>query len=602
MPAQEIQLLLIIYACSLALNIFIGALLTWKHPDSLHGRLLLYWVCFVVTYVAQGFSADLGPRMIALSSISVVLPFAASVWLLEGVYDVRVPRRFIAGSFVLGGSFFVGFWILELGFTATTIPVALGTSAPVFYAIGLALTRRERLSTADSLLLLAFGAIAVHELDYPFLRLDPEFALTGFTIAFVLFLAISYLAPAVLHERLTSSQLERERSLRSQLETAQDRLIQQQKYEALGVLSSGIAHDFNNILTVVLGHCERLAKRADKSLVPELETIQNAALRAADIVRQIKTFTDPGVADVQPRNAADLSRQAIAFLKESVPANISLELEIEDGIVLECGAGHIHQLIVNLVTNSTQALNHKPGSIRVSLATTRIEPGTAEQLGIDSGDWGCLAVTDDGPGMDADTRSRATDPFFTTKAQGDGSGLGLAIVQGIARGLGGAVWLESSPDQGTTVSVYMPLAQGSTATSPSIAVRRGHERIIVIDDEPDIAALYTTVLTGEGYTVESFNYGEDARDSIFASPDQPDLVLTDLKMPGLDGLQLARELRTRFPTIKLMLITGQDDLGPDAAADASAIFDRMVEKPVPLDDLLTIIRSTLDGNNKRVPA
>lgn len=354
----------------------------------------------------------------------------------------------------------------------------------------------------------------------------------------------------------------------------QARLLQAEKMEAIGTLAGGIAHDFNNTLGAILGYAEMatLIEPADPALRRYLGEVIIAANRAKELVRQILSFSRPGVAEATPVAVAPVVTEALGFLRATIPSNVEIRFEDAgaDAQVL-AGPSQLHQLLLNLCSNSAHALGGAAGEIairleRLSLTAPRAWAGPA----LLPGDYLRLSVADSGPGLDPALLPRVFEPFFTTKGTSLGTGMGLAVVHGIVSSLGGSVEATSAPGAGFRVEILLPRA-APPATSESRgevapAMRRGH--ILVVEDEPQLRDLYERALSAAGHRVAVSAQAEEALASFLADPAAIDLLITDLTMPGLSGAELAQRLRTARPGLPIILVTGYTETAAEAQLQA----------------------------------
>jgi PAS domain S-box-containing protein len=392
---------------------------------------------------------------------------------------------------------------------------------------------------------------------------------------------------------------------RKQAETARTKLEaqlrQSQKLEAIGALAGGIAHDFNNVLGAILGHAELLQLDLPPGSpgAESVTEILKAARRSSEVVRQMLTFSRR---QDQPRGPLDFSmvvKEAYRLLRASIPASIEMQLKISSGVPQVLGdPGQLHQALMNLATNSRQAMEGRNGRLVIALSPVDVDPTTAHAQGnLSPGRYVRLSVTDTGGGMDAATLDRLFEPFFTTKGPRQGAGLGLAVVHGIVRGHGGGVTVYSQPGQGTTFHVFIPALAPQTAETPGELGQfsRGNgERILYVDDEIALAKVADRMLRAMGYEVTFFTRPTDALAALAAEPVRYQLVIADLTMPGMSGLDLARRVREICHGMPFILTTGYH--GTEDTIELGALgISELLTKPVNTERLGRAVRQALDG-------
>ena len=352
---------------------------------------------------------------------------------------------------------------------------------------------------------------------------------------------------------------ERRRRLESELAHAQ-------KMESIGTLAGGIAHDFNNLLTGILGYGELAWMNADekKDNTAEIDQIRKAALRAKDLVNQILTFSRKNEGTRIPLDLRRPVEEALKLLHSSVPPSIELVRELQSGTV-QADASQIHQIVINLCTNALHAMGERRGTLTVSLKPVRVDEKLADEIPhLHPGMWMCLSVADTGHGIDAAILQRIFDPFFTTKSQGKGTGLGLAIVQGAVMNHGGATRVRSQPDDGTTFEVYFPLIdqpveEPAPVVSAHALVKGNGEEVLIVDDEPVVAEYVHTLLDRNGYRCTYCTDPREALAAFKAAPSRFSILITDLTMPHLTGVDLIEKIRAINERLPVIILTGYGD-------------------------------------------
>ena len=369
-------------------------------------------------------------------------------------------------------------------------------------------------------------------------------------------------------------------------------LRQSQKREAIGTLASGIAHDFNNVLTAIMGQAQLLHEECEGPERTRAVEILQASARARDVVRQLLTFARSTGQEHLPVRLQQVIGEALQLLRASVPASVQLEAAIDSGAAMVLAdQGQMHQVVINLVTNAAAALQGRTGTVGVYLGNL---PASGDGS---TPDMVRLRVSDDGVGMTPEVLERIFEPFFTTRPLGEGSGLGLAVVQGIVQDHGGQIFVRSTPGKGTTFDVELPAAgvqRAEPAPTLGVAPPGAGERLLVVDDEAVIARVVSEQLRRLGYAVTSVNDPEDALELVAEDPEDFDLLLTDLQMPRMDGVELAARVGRIRPELPVVLSTGNRWSIPASTARAAGIRE-IVDKPFRIEELAHVLRAVLRG-------
>jgi PAS domain S-box-containing protein len=389
-------------------------------------------------------------------------------------------------------------------------------------------------------------------------------------------------------------------SERKQLEDAEAQLRQAQKMESLGTLAGGIAHDFNNILGVIVGYSEMAQTHADDPLRvrEDLSEVFKAAFRAKELVKQILAFSRHGEREKRPVQIGLIVKEALKMIRASLPSTIEIEQNVASKAAVMADPTQIHQVLMNLCTNGAHAMREDVGVLEVTLTDVCLRSGsTQSHPELQYGPHVKLAVKDTGHGIDPSILDRIFDPFFTTKKHGVGTGLGLSVVHGIVKSHGGAIEVESHPGKGTTFYVFLPEIESAAELPAGAALPLpcGRERILVVDDEPALAKATKQMLEGLGYQAEFRTNGIDALEAIrHHSTGKPfDLVITDMTMPHMTGLGLARELFRLQPNLPILLCTGFSE-NMDAEKARKIGIKGFLMKPVVSRELAAMIRTVLD--------
>ena len=354
-----------------------------------------------------------------------------------------------------------------------------------------------------------------------------------------------------------------------------------QRLESIGQLAGGVAHDFNNLLGIIQGYAELLELNVPESSQSDVCEIRRAAERAADLTRQLLLFGRAEPADAGVVNVGDVVADLRDMLQRTLGEHVRFTAALApERSPVRVPAGQLEQILVNLVVNARDAMT---GGGRLTLSTDV----DGERLR--------LRVADTGTGMTDDVAARAFDPFVTTKEKGRGTGLGLATVYGIVQGAGGRVWLDTVPGQGTTVELELPLAdeQPEPASNGSVSALAGRgETVLVVEDEPAVRELTGRILAENGYRVIDAADGYRARILCDQFQGEIDLLLSDVVMPGMSGREVAEQLRTLRPGLRVLYMSGHagDVLDHHGFAGEQT---QLLQKPFDRDRLLAGVRAAL---------
>jgi signal transduction histidine kinase len=377
-------------------------------------------------------------------------------------------------------------------------------------------------------------------------------------------------------------------------------LRQSQKLEAVGQLAGGVAHDFNNLLTVITGYGEGLLADLEGESQEAAKEVCMAAERASALTRQLLAFSRRQF--LQPR-ILDLNGvlgELEGMLRRVIGEDIECELSLDPSLGrVMADAGQIQQIVLNLSLNARDAM---PEGGRLGIETYEVDSFpeyTGVALGSDPIRYVCFSVTDDGCGMDAETRARIFEPFFTTKGARSGTGLGLSTVYGIVKQSDGEIQVRSSPGLGTTVKVYLPRVDESEEPVASgsfgpVAEHRGSEAILVVEDEELVRRMLRRALKSSGYRVLEAREGLDALATVRRHEGDLDLVVTDVVMPRMGGIELAERLREEWPKIRVLFMSGYAHRDGWAGVGLPA-GARFLEKPFGPHEVAMKVRETLDA-------
>jgi PAS domain S-box-containing protein len=378
--------------------------------------------------------------------------------------------------------------------------------------------------------------------------------------------------------------------------TLEEQLRQAQRMEAIGRLAGGVAHDFNNLLTVILGYASHLEHELapDDPVGVQATEIRGAAERAARLTQQLLAFSRQQV--LQPR-VIDLNEtisNLTSMLQRLIGSHVRLDVQLEQTWTVLVDPGQIEQVFMNLVVNARDAMP-RGGTITIRTHSEHLEaPRWQQGVPIPTGDWVMFEVADTGEGMPAAIVSRIFEPFFTTKALGQGTGLGLSMVYGIVKQSGGFIFCDSTPGRGTSMRVYLPRAQAAVEqASPGVTVgtARGGT-ILVVEDEPAVRGLLAAVLQKAGYKMHEAASGAEALVQLETIP-KLDLLITDVIMPEMTGVEVARRVVQIRPGTPVLYMSGYaDEVLQHEDVVASSSF---LQKPFRPDVLMSKVRDIVEN-------
>jgi signal transduction histidine kinase/CheY-like chemotaxis protein/tetratricopeptide (TPR) repeat protein len=381
----------------------------------------------------------------------------------------------------------------------------------------------------------------------------------------------------------------------------EEQFRQAQKLESVGRLAGGIAHDFNNLLTVILAGAEMLKQDlggGSSPAFPMVEEIASAGMRARDLTRQLLAFARRQVISPVPLDLNVLVRNEEKLLHRVLGEDVELVTKLEPSLwSVRCDPGQIEQVILNLAVNSRDAMP-KGGTLEIETSNFEVDARDPPLFsGVEPGPFVRLAIRDSGVGMSQEVKSHLFEPFFTTKPAGKGTGLGLATVYGIVEQSAGFIRVDSEPGRGTTFEVLFPrtsdVAIAGAAPVPR-ASAKGHESILVVEDDPEVRAVTVRSLRAGGYEVLAAGAAQQALDIVNRESKRFHLLVTDVVMPGQDGRSLAEELRRLHPTMRVLYVSGH----PEEVIAKRGVLDAGIElllKPFTPSSLLARVREVLDA-------
>jgi signal transduction histidine kinase len=388
---------------------------------------------------------------------------------------------------------------------------------------------------------------------------------------------------------------------RLQAEEAKRQLIEQlhhsQKMEAVGTLAGGIAHDFNNILAIIIPYCDivmgEIRHRPD--LQEHLQIVLKAANRAKNLVQQILTFSrrqphqQREICHLQP-----IVKEALKLIRSALPSSIHISEDIRDTHPVLADPTQVHQVVMNLCVNAQHAMEGRQGLLEVRMDEFSADESFCERHSdLQPGLHVRLSVRDNGCGIPPELLKRIFEPFFSTRDVGRGTGLGLAVVHGIVQSHSGAIWVQSEPGQGTEFHILLPARKENVdEVNPAIQPlpQAEGEHILIVDDEPAIVQVLKQLLTRAGYHVSAYNNPQEVLNDFLSRPADISLILTDLTMPGMTGLELAGKVHEVRPDLPMIIATGfGGDLIMEAQLRQCPNVRKIIQKPLFPQDILRLI-------------
>ena len=377
-------------------------------------------------------------------------------------------------------------------------------------------------------------------------------------------------------------------------------LMQAQKMESIGRLAGGIAHDFNNLLTVIsagldLGMAPLAPEHPSRA---RLADVADAAQSAAALTRHLLAFSRKEIIAPKVLDLNEVIRRTEKMILRLIGEDIELRAICGENVTpIRFDPGQVEQILVNLAVNARDAM---PAGGRLTIATSNLwvdDPQTAQEGGARPGEYAVLAVSDSGAGMSEDVRAHLFEPFFTTKGPGQGTGLGLAMVYGAVQQNGGRIEVYSEPDQGTTFKIYLPAAKGIPQRPPGPTAADAGMRsatTLLVEDDPRVRRLANDALASLGHVVHTFASGADALRALPSLDPVPELLITDVIMPGMNGRILAERVTALLPKIRVLFVSGYaENIIGDRGVLKSGI--EFLAKPYSLEQLSRRVREVLDA-------
>lgn len=379
--------------------------------------------------------------------------------------------------------------------------------------------------------------------------------------------------------------------------TLEMELRQSQRMEIVGQLAGGVAHDFNNLLTAINGRTEFLAeaKNLDAGQREDVEEIRLAAGRAASLTRQLLAFSRKQVLTPRVVDLNGVIRNMEPMLRRLIGEDILVQVVQQEGLGhVTADSGQLEQVLLNLSLNSRDAMP-EGGVLRIETSNISSADPRLSTTRVDATNLVMLCVSDTGQGMDDHTKDHIFEPFFTTKPEGKGTGLGLSTVYGIVQQSGASITVESALGEGTSFRIYFPRTDAELSAPQAAPLRQeGSERLLLVEDERSVRELAERIFRERGYKVTVTARGSEALRAFAAAPDQIDIVVTDLIMPGMSGRELVQALHQIRPGLKALYVSGytQDEIIRRGLHDPSVAF---LQKPFTADELVDKVRSLLDA-------
>jgi len=380
----------------------------------------------------------------------------------------------------------------------------------------------------------------------------------------------------------------------------EEQLRHSYKIEAIGTMAGGIAHDFNNILGIIVGNSELAIEDLPPdapALVPLQQSLK-AALRAKDLIRQMSTFSRMEKTQKRLVLLGEEVDEAFKMLRAVLPSTIEIKTIIKDNVKCLADPTQIQQILINLCTNSAHAMRNSGGNLDIIIERIYLDKNKVLQFqDLEAGYYARICIVDNGTGIKPEIMDRIFDPYFTTKKQGEGTGLGLSVVHGIAREHNGAIHVESEYGKGTTVSVYLPEEPDTgdlNVKNEEIREKnKGIGRILFVDDEKELVTLGQIMLSRLGYTINGVSDPSEALEIFNRNPYDFDLVITDLTMPKMTGLDLAKNIRMKRKDIPIVISTGYYDENIVHSGREIGI-NEFIKKPISRNEIASVISRILN--------
>ena len=387
----------------------------------------------------------------------------------------------------------------------------------------------------------------------------------------------------------------RERKLQEkQRAELEGQIRQSQKIQSIGTLAGGIAHDFNNILAAVIGYTDLAMLELRKGIRQEahLKEVIRAAMRAKELVRQILTFSRQSDQEKKPLQAGLIVKEVVKLIRSAISTTIDIESRVTSTGLVMANPTQIHQILMNLCTNASHAMEEKGGTLAIEAAEVELDEAfTRCYPELHPGKYLKMQVADSGTGIDPEVMSSIFEPYFTTKEPGTGTGLGLAVVHGIVKDHHGEITVESEYGKGSVFCVYLPLLKNEVEEIPEAEpkIPTGRESILFADDEPSLVRTTKQILEQLGYRVTAATDSREALEIFSNDPDGFDLVITDMNMPKMPGDRLAAEMMKIRPNLPVVICTGYSRKLSEKKISATGLKG-IIMKPFSRSELAGMVR------------
>lgn len=372
-----------------------------------------------------------------------------------------------------------------------------------------------------------------------------------------------------------------------------------QKLETIGTLAGGIAHDFNNILTPIIGYADLGTSVLDPKdkLYRYFHNITIASTRAKDLVEQILLFSKQKEKQKKPLALHLIIKEALKLLRQSIPSTVEIISEIDSYCdMILADSTQLHQVVVNLCTNAWQAMEETGGHLTVKMHQVKLTKKQKKLLlNLKQNEYIHLAIKDTGHGMDKDTLARIYEPFFTTKPVDRGTGLGLPVVHGIVKNHNGEIQVESTLGKGTTFNIYLPVIKNheTVQTEQKREIIEGEESILIVDDDEIVADMTKEILDGLGYSTKVFYNGQDTINELSKYPFKYDLLVSDMTMPKMTGIELAEQVQKLRKGMPIVIMTGFNNKNLVEDTLNKLNIKSIIQKPISRKDISIIVRHAL---------